>query len=63
VLERGLSGTRHHVLYRMTQRGVGQAETESYLDVLPTASPVAVKALDASAARQAEAEHESGGSA
>ncbi len=45
-----------YALYRMTQRPV--AETESYLGVLPTTSPVAVEAAGAWAAEQAEAERE-----
>ncbi len=48
-----------YALYRMTQRPVAPAaETESYLGVLPTASPVAVEAAGAWAAEQAEAERE-----
>ncbi|TVQ29392.1 MAG: MFS transporter [Geminicoccaceae bacterium] len=48
-----------YALYRMTQRAaVPVAETESYLGVLPTASPVAVEAAGAWSAEQAEAEHE-----
>ena len=44
-----------YALYRMTQRAVAPAEeTESYLGVLPTASPVAVEAAGAWAAEQAE---------
>jgi MFS family permease len=46
-----------YALYRMTQRStVPVDETESYLGVLPTASPVAVEAAGAWAAQQAEAE-------
>jgi MFS family permease len=46
-----------YALYRMTQRSVVPVdETESYLGVLPTASPVAVEAAGAWAAEQAEAE-------
>jgi MFS family permease len=46
-----------YALYRMTQRStVPVDETESYLGVLPTASPVAVEAAGAWAAEQAEAE-------
>ncbi len=46
-----------YALYRMTQRpGVPVAETESYLGVLPTTSPVAVEAAGAWAAEQAETE-------
>ncbi len=48
-----------YALYRMTQRpGVPVAETESYLGVLPTTSPVAVEAAGAWAAEQAETERE-----
>jgi hypothetical protein len=43
----------------MTQRATIPAEaTESYLGVVPTASPVAVEAAGAWAAEQAEAERE-----
>jgi MFS family permease len=46
-----------YALYRMSQRStVPVDETESYLGVLPTASPVAVEAAGAWAAEQAEAE-------
>ena len=46
-----------YALYRMTQRPtVSVGETESYLGVLPTASPVAVEAAGAWAADQDEAE-------
>ncbi|MCR9177096.1 MAG: MFS transporter [Alphaproteobacteria bacterium] len=48
-----------YALYRMTQRApVPVAETESYLGVLPTASPVAVEAAGAWAAEKAEADRE-----
>lgn len=48
-----------YALYRMTQREVTPVdETESYLGVLPSASPVAVEAAGAWAAEQAEAERE-----
>jgi len=48
-----------YALYRMTQRSTAPAvETERYLGVLPTASPVAVEAAGAWAAEQAEAELE-----
>jgi len=44
-------------LYRMTQRAsVPAAETESYLGILPTASPVAVEAAVAWSAELAETE-------
>ncbi|MDF0599126.1 MFS transporter [Psychromarinibacter sp. C21-152] len=46
-------------LYRMTRRpSVHAGETESYLGVVPTASPVAVEAAGAWAAEQAEAGRE-----
>jgi MFS family permease len=46
-------------LYRMTQReALPPSETESYLGVLPSASPVAVEAASAWSAAQAEAEAE-----
>ncbi len=46
-----------YALYRMTRRAAAPAsETESYLAVLPTTSPVAVEAAGAWAADQAEAE-------
>lgn len=48
-----------YALYRMTQRAVVPvAETERYLGVLPTASPVAVEAAGAWAAEQGEIERE-----
>ncbi len=48
-----------YALYRMTQRAIMPVdETESYLDVLPTASPVAVEAAAEWAAEKAEAERE-----
>ena len=48
-----------YALYRMTQRSVVPvAETESYLAVLPTASPITVEAAGTWAAEQAEAERE-----
>ncbi|RBI83766.1 MFS transporter [Rhodosalinus halophilus] len=44
-----------YALYRMTQRASGPVEdTESYLGVLPTASPVAVEAAGVWSAEQAE---------
>ncbi|WP_306004816.1 MFS transporter [Aquicoccus porphyridii] len=49
-----------YALYRMTQReGTPVDETESYLGVLPTASPVTVEAAGIWAAEQAEAERDS----
>ncbi|WP_289033531.1 MFS transporter [uncultured Roseibium sp.] len=46
-----------YALYRMTQRSMVPVEdTERYLSVLPTASPVAVEAAGVWAAEQAEAE-------
>jgi MFS family permease len=48
-----------YALYRMTQRAAAPvAETESYLAVLPTASPLVVEAAGVWAAEQAEAERE-----
>ncbi|PLW83363.1 MFS transporter [Kineobactrum sediminis] len=48
-----------YALYRMTQRAViPVTETESYLGVVPTASPVAVEAAGVWAAEHAEAERE-----
>jgi MFS family permease len=48
-----------YALYRMTQRSsVPVEETESYLGILPTASPVVVEAAGAWAAEQAEADRE-----
>ncbi len=48
-----------YALYRMTQRGAAPAEeTESYVGVVPTASPLAVEAAGTWAAEQAEAERE-----
>jgi MFS family permease len=46
-----------YALYRMTQRAAAPVEeTDSYLGIVPTASPVAVEAAGAWAAEQAEAE-------
>jgi MFS family permease len=48
-----------YALYRMTQRSpVPVSETESYLGVVPTASPVAVEAAGVWAVEHAEAERE-----
>ena len=48
-----------YALYRMTRRlTVPVDQTESYLGVLPTASPVAVEAAGAWAAQQSQAERE-----
>ncbi len=48
-----------YALYRMTQRAsVPASETESYLGVLPTASPVAVEAAAVWSAETAEAERD-----
>jgi MFS family permease len=48
-----------YALYRMTQRiGVAVAQTDSYLGILPTASPVVVEAAGAWSAEQGEAERE-----
>ena len=59
VLGATFIGIALYALYRMTQRAsVPVTETESYLSVLPTASPVAVEAAGAWAAEQAETERE-----
>jgi MFS family permease len=51
-----------YALYRMTQRSTPPVEeTESYLGVLPTASPMTVEAAGAWAAEQAEAQREDSG--
>ncbi len=48
-----------YALYRMTQRATAPAsERDSYLSVVPTASPVAIEAAGAWAAEQGEAEQE-----
>jgi MFS family permease len=48
-----------YALYRMTQRGTASvAETDSYLNVLPTASPIAVEAAGEWSVEHAEAESE-----
>ncbi|WP_412507963.1 MFS transporter [Roseovarius sp. SYSU LYC5161] len=48
-----------YAMYRMTQRDAAPAEeTESYLGVVPTASPVAVEAAGTWAAEQAEADRD-----
>ncbi|MFN2287856.1 MAG: MFS transporter [Chromatocurvus sp.] len=57
VLGATFGGIAVYALYRMTQRSVVPAQdTESYLGVLPTTSPVAVEAAGIWAAEQAEAE-------
>ena len=59
VLSITFSAIALYALYRMTQRAVVPVEeTESYVAVLPTASPVAVEAAGTWAAEQAEAERE-----
>ncbi len=51
-----------YALYRMTQRAViPTEETESYIGVLPTTSPVAVEAASVWSAEQAEAKLENDG--
>jgi len=51
-----------YALYRMTQRAITPPEeTEAYLGVLPTTSPVGVEAAGTWAAEQAEAEREGDG--
>lgn len=48
-----------YALYRMTQRpGVPASQTDSYLGVIPTASPVAIEAASAWAVEQAETDRE-----
>lgn len=48
-----------YALYRMTQRAaIPPEETETYLNILPTSSPVVVEAAGAWAADQAEGERE-----
>ncbi len=50
-----------YALYRMTQRAVVPVgETDSYLNILPTASPMAVEAAVEWAAEPAQAESETG---
>ena len=50
-----------YALYRMTQRAIVPVdETESYLNVVPTSSPVAVEAASAWASENAEAERAAG---
>ena len=57
VLGATFAGSAFYALYRMTQRpAIPAADTESYLGVLPTASPVAVEAAGTWAAEQAESE-------
>ncbi|WP_370319804.1 MFS transporter [Oricola sp.] len=57
VLGATFAGIALYALYRMTKRAaVPVAETESYLGVLPTATPVAVEAAGTWAAENAEAE-------
>lgn len=52
-------GIGAYALYRMTQRAAAPiADSDSYLGVLPTASPVAVEAAGAWAVEQAEIERE-----
>jgi len=59
VLGATFSAIALYALYRMTQRAVVPVqETESYLGVLPSASPVAVEAAGTWAADHAEAERE-----
>nr|WP_246217694.1 MFS transporter [Jiella pacifica] len=48
-----------YALYRMTQRpGIPAGQTESYIGVIPTSSPVAVEAASAWAVEQSEIERE-----
>ena len=49
-----------YALYRMTQRpGMPASQTDSYIGIIPTSSPVAVEAASAWAIEQAETERES----
>ena len=53
--------TAFYVMYRMTQReSIPVEETEPYLGVVPTATPVAVEAAGTWAAEQAELEQDEG---
>lgn len=62
VLGATFSAISLYALYRMTQRAVVPVQdTESYLGVLPSASPVAVEAAGSWAADHAEAEREAEG--
>lgn len=62
VLGATFSAIALYALYRMTQRAVVPVQdTESYLGVLPSASPVAVEAAGSWAADHAEAEREAEG--
>jgi len=57
VLGATFAGIALYALYRMTKRAaVAVADTESYLGVLPTATPVAVEAAGTWAAENAEAD-------
>ena len=59
VLSGTFGGIAVYALYRMTQRStVPVSQTDSYIAVIPTASPVAVEAAGVWAAEQAEAERE-----
>lgn len=59
VLGATFIGIGLYALYRMAKRApVPIVETESYLSVLPTATPVAVEAAGAWSAEQAESERE-----
>lgn len=59
VLSVTFAGIALYALYRMTQRpAIPASQTESYLGVTPTATPVAVEAASAWAAEQAESEGE-----
>ena len=57
VLGGTFAGIATYALYRMTQRSIPSVEdTESYISVLPTASPVAVEAAGAWSAAQSDPE-------
>ena len=62
VLGATFAGISVYALYRMTQRAAPPvSDTDSYLGVLPTASPVAVEAAGTWAVEQAEADVEEDG--
>ncbi len=59
VLSATFAAIALYAAYRMTQRaGIPASETESYLGILPTTSPVAVEAATTWSAEQAEAERD-----
>jgi MFS family permease len=61
VLSASFAAIALYAAYRMTQRaGIPASETDSYLGILPTTSPVAVEAATAWSAEQAETERDTG---